>query len=154
MMNNAKTKLMYWLVDKIAPVASLFYHPPTWNHTIDNLLQLPDNTLGKQTALLLKKKQLTFVPKYESHDFKHVLLDYEMDGLGETRMVFFAFGNGNRSFITCISMILGIHLYPMQLKLFYKDYVRGKHSANISHWDFATLATEPCSLLKQKLYQP
>ena len=49
-------------------------------------------------------------------------------------------------------MALGILMYPLHVKLFYQDYKRGKHSANITNWNFAELVKQPCSLLKLKLY--
>lgn len=103
MLTTIKTKIMCWVIDTVTPIISIFYHPQKWPYTISGLLQMPDESLGKQTALLLQQQHFSFIPKYESNDCKHVLLDYKMDGLGESRMVFFTLGN--KSFITCITIV-------------------------------------------------
>lgn len=41
------------------------------------LQTLPEGTLGKDIAKCLEKNGLRLVPKYESHDLKHVLLDFK-----------------------------------------------------------------------------
>ena len=50
------------------------------------LQELPNGTLGKDIANCLDKNGLRLVPNYESHDLKHVLLDFKMTPVDEIRM--------------------------------------------------------------------
>ncbi|NQX86801.1 MAG: hypothetical protein HRT67_13025 [Flavobacteriaceae bacterium] len=66
-----------------------------YHQQVDKLRKLESVTLGKEIAKCLDKYKLTLVPKYESHDLKHVLLDYKMTAEDEIRMQAFMIGNGN-----------------------------------------------------------
>jgi len=118
----------------------LFFKTIPFKLKIADLLSLPDGTLGKETALVLKENNFEFIEAYEPHDFKHVLLNYAMTGLGEVRMQCFAMGNGNYYPPTWGIILLGAILFPHKLRLFYTDYKRGRQSVNITHWDFERLA--------------
>jgi ubiquinone biosynthesis protein Coq4 len=100
---------------------------------------LPNGTLGKATAQLLHKHQLHLIPNYESHDFKHVLLNYEMTPEDEVRMQFFMLGNGNYSF-TCLAFLPFGLLLPELWKDFYTHYQWGKQTQPIHQINFKELA--------------
>ena len=72
-----------------------------------------DGTLGKDIANCLEKNNLRFVPNYESHDLKHVLLDFKMTPVDEIRMQAFMLGNGNYSIPGFAIFIFGALLLPV-----------------------------------------
>ena len=110
--------------------------------------------LGKEIATCLDQHQLTLVPNYESHDLKHVLLDYKMTAEDEIRMQAFMFGNGNYS-IPCFAILaFGAVLLPDLWSTFYKDYKKGKKSIPISSWTIEDYATYTVHELRLKLNKP
>ncbi len=98
------------------------------------LQELPDGTLGKDIATCLEKNNLRLVPNYESHDLKHVLLDFKMTPVDEIRMQAFMLGNGNYSLPSFAIFIFGALLLPDLWAKFYKDYKNGLNSAPIKTW--------------------
>ena len=92
------------------------------------LQELPDGTLGKDIANCLEKNNLRLVPNYESHDLKHVLLDFKMTPVDEIRMQAFMLGNGNYSIPSFAIFFFGAILLPDLWRTFYKDYKNGLNS--------------------------
>lgn len=129
-----------WLLRSKPPIVQL-----------NDLLQMASGTLGKETALILKEQNYDFIKHYESHDIKHVLLDYPMNALGEVRMQFFALGNGNYYPPTWGVCALGLFLFPLNLNLFYKDYMRGKKSISLTHINIKDWVHLPINLAKENL---
>ena len=101
---------------------------------VDKLNELEKGTLGKDIAECLLKNKLRLVPGYESHDLKHVLLDYKMNPVDEIRMQAFMLGNGNISIPSLAIFLYGFLLLPNKWRIFYKDYKRGLASQPIKHW--------------------
>lgn len=112
---------------------------------------MPSGTLGKETAVTLKEHQFHLIPSYEMHDFKHVLLNYPMTGIGEIQMQFFALGNGNLFPTTWGIIAIGLILFPHKIGVFLKEYKRGKRCANITHWRFEDLVHQNIVYLRSLL---
>lgn len=89
-----------------------------------------ENSIGKELIQMLDHHKLNFIPFYEEHDLKHLILDYGMTSEEEIRMQAFLFGNGNRS-ISCVLFLLSGVLMPSAWGKFLEDYKRGKNSPDI-----------------------
>ena len=113
------------------------------------LQELPDGTLGKDIANCLQKNNLRLVPNYESHDLKHVLLDFKMTPVDEIRMQAFMLGNGNYTIPSFAIFLFGILLLPDLWKTFYKDYKNGQNSTPIKNWTIEEYANCQTSTLRQ-----
>ena len=111
------------------------------------LHDLPDGTLGKDIANCLEKNNLRLVPNYESHDLKHVLLDFEMTPVDEIRMQAFMLGNGNYSIPSFTIFFFGALLLPDLWATFYKDYKKGRNSKPIKTWTIEEYAHYQTSTL-------
>ncbi len=98
------------------------------------LQDLPEGTLGKDIATCLERNNLRLVPNYESHDLKHVLLNFKMTPVDEIRMQAFMLGNGNYSLPSFAIFIFGALLLPDLWAKFYKDYKNGLKSIPIKTW--------------------
>ena len=96
------------------------------------LRTLEKGTAGREIADMLDKNGFRLIPKFESHDLKHVVLDYEMTMPNEIRMQAYLIGNGNYSFPCLIFFTLGI-FYPEVWKDLAKEYRAGKASNSILH---------------------
>lgn len=113
------------------------------------LQELPEGTLGKDIATCLEKNNLRLVPNYESHDLKHVLLDFKMTPVDEIRMQAFMLGNGNHSFPSFAIFIFGALLLPDMWITFYNDYKNGRHSQPIKEWTIEEYAHCQTSTLRE-----
>ncbi|UTN03648.1 hypothetical protein L0669_20255 [Flavobacterium bizetiae] len=130
-MTNAFRQLKYlkitggiiWLLELIH---GKDYLAPKLNHL--RTLQL--GTVGREVAEMLDNKKYRLIPKFENHDLKHIILDYEMTMKDEIRMQAYLIGNGNLTFPCLIFFSLGV-FYPVIWKDLLKEYQTGKASKSI-----------------------
>ncbi|MEN5231570.1 hypothetical protein [Sphingobacterium faecium] len=101
---------------------------------------MPEGTLGQDIAKCLEENKLRLVPNYESHDLKHVLLDFKMTPVDEVRMQAFMLGNGNYSVPSIMIFIFGFMLLPDLWKTFYFDFKKGSKSKPIKTWNIEDYA--------------
>ncbi|WP_124980459.1 hypothetical protein [Nonlabens xiamenensis] len=125
-----------------------------YEQKVSELRKLENGTLGKEIAECLDKHNLTLVPKYESHDLKHVLLNYKMTAEDEIRMQAFMVGNGNYSIPSFAILIFGAILLPDLWRTFYSDFKKGKKSIGISEWTIEEYATRNLTELRDELLKP
>ena len=118
------------------------------------LRTLEEETLGKEIANCLDSYNLNLVPKFESHDLKHVLLAYKMTPEDEIRMQAFMIGNGNYSIPSFSIMIFGAILLPDLWKVFYNDFKKGKNTIAVSNWKIEEYATRNLNELRKELIKP
>ncbi len=125
-----------------------------YNQKVSELRNLESGMLGKEIADCLDIHKLTLVPNYESHDLKHVLLDYKMTAEDEIRMQAFMLGNGNYT-IPCFAILgFGAILLPDLWSTFYQDYKKGRKSIPISNWRIEDYAKSNINELRLKLNKP
>ena len=79
---------------------------------VDELRKLSEGTFGNDIAKCLDDHKLRLVPGYESHDLKHVLLDFKMTPVDEIRMQAFMLGNGNYTLPCFAILTFGAVLLP------------------------------------------
>lgn len=129
----------------------LFSDLELYNQKVSELRDLENGMLGKEIADCLDNHKLTLVPNYESHDLKHVLLDYKMTAEDEIRMQAFMLGNGNYT-IPCFAILgFGTILLPDLWSTFYQDYKKGRKSIPISSWKIEDYAKSNITELRLKL---
>lgn len=116
------------------------------------LKQLPEGTLGKDIADCLEMHHLRLVPDYESHDLKHVLLDFKMTPEDEIRLQAFMLGNGNYSLASFAIFIFGALLLPELWKTFYRDYQNGKNALPVKHWNIEDYAHYQTAALRSIVF--
>ena len=134
--------LSVWTIEQFHDIA-------IYEQKVRQFQELPDGTLGKDIANCLEKNNLRLVPNYESHDLKHVLLDFKMTPVDEIRMQAFMLGNGNYSIPSFAIFIFGALLLPDLWTTFYKDYKNGLHSKPIKTWTIEEYAHCQTSTLRQ-----
>ena len=125
-----------------------FYH-----NKVLKLHESPEGTLGKAVANCLDDHDLSLVPKYESHDLKHVLLDYKMTPEDEIRMQAFMIGNGNKTIPSIAILTFGAILLPDLWSVLYADYRKGKHALPIADWSLENYADFELSALRAQIYE-
>ncbi|PHR30772.1 MAG: hypothetical protein COA38_09950 [Fluviicola sp.] len=119
--------LSVWTIDYFSKME--IYHKK-----VTVLRELDDGTLGREIVRCLDDNNLTLVPKYESHDLKHVLLGYQMTPEDEIRMQAFMIGNGNYSLPSFAILGFGTLLLPELCGTFIKDFQKGRRSEKIADW--------------------
>lgn len=125
-----------------------------YHQQVDELRKLESGTLGKEIANCLDNHKLTLVPKYESHDLKHVVLDYKMTAEDEIRMQAFMIGNGNYSIPSFTIFFFGAILLPDLWTTFYADFEKGRQTVPISNWTVNDFANRSIRELRNELAQP
>lgn len=131
-----------WIIEQFHDIA-------VYEQKVRQLKEFSDGTLGKEIANCLEKNNLRLVPNYESHDLKHVLLDFKMTPVDEIRMQAFMLGNGNYSIPSLAIFLFGILLLPDLWTTFYKDYKKGRNSKPIKTWTIEEYAHCQTSALRQ-----
>lgn len=115
-------------------IIEYFSNMEKYHAQVDELRLLEKGTLGREIADCLDSHHLTLVPKFESHDLKHVLLNYKMTEEDEIRMQAFMIGNGNYSIPSFAILFFGILLLPDLWSTLYTDFKKGRKSIKISEW--------------------
>ena len=134
--------LSVWTIEQFNDIA-------IYEQKARQLQELPDGTLGKDIANCLEKNNLRLVPNYESHDLKHVLLDFKMTPVDEIRMQAFMLGNDNYSIPSFAIFIFGALLLPDLWTTFYKDFQNGRNAKPVKTWTIEEYAHCQTSTLRQ-----
>ena len=73
---RSRSWVLIFLTHRMAlPVLRLIRKPEKFPFTVEELINYPDHSLGKDLAVFLDNKQLELLPYYARHDIKHILLD-------------------------------------------------------------------------------
>ena len=136
--------LSVWTIEK-------FYDKNYYANKVQNLKKIPIGTLGNDIAKCLDKNNLRLIPKYESHDLKHVLLDYKMTPVDEIRMQAFMLGNGNYTIPSFTIFIFGALLLPEKWCTFYMDYKSGQKSKPVSNLTIEKYAGFQTQALRKRI---
>lgn len=149
--NLVVSGVKYVIVGGIKYVVKPFHNPLKHKLKLQYLSTLPSGTVGRKVADLLKANKLELIPDYESHDLKHVLLDYAMLPEDEVRMQICMLGNGNYSF-SCIAMsAMGIFM-PSLWPVFKEDFKKGKSIPPIKHLKLDDYSHFQLSYVKEQLF--
>ncbi|RSK43589.1 hypothetical protein [Hymenobacter perfusus] len=109
-----------------------FHDMAPYHRKVAALSQLPAGTVGKELADCLLTRNLTLIPGFESHDLKHVVLDYELEPVGEIRLQAFMLGNGNWTLPSFAIFLFGLLLLPRQWRKFLQDFRAGRQCISLS----------------------
>lgn len=118
--------LKIWMI--IKPL-QFFFKSKMEKHTSD-LENCKKGTVGYEVYRMLEKHKLQVIPKFENHDLKHLLLDYDMSSIDEIKMQMYLLGNGNYSIYCLLFAASGI-LFPIHWIEFYLNFKKGKNAISI-----------------------
>lgn len=110
-----------------------------FKYSLEELLELPQGSLGQELASYLSKKGFKLIPGYVRHDCKHILLRYEMDEVGEGCMQFYFLGNRRYSLTVILSVVLCLILMPEHFKKFVNEFKKGRRDRRFPDIDFNKL---------------
>jgi ubiquinone biosynthesis protein Coq4 len=125
------------------PYQKFFKKNQPWNITPEDLVLLPNDSLGFHIGYFLKKNNFEMQPKLEDHDVIHVLTNTGVSVIEEIGMQYFLFGNGKKSTYLFMVIFVGTLFYPNQLKTFYKYFKRGQNAHPFHQLNFEKMLYQP-----------
>src|SRR5688572_25413652 len=141
---KASFHLSVWTIEK-------FHDMKVYENKVNEFRNFGEGTLGKDVADCLDKHSLRLVPGYESHDLKHVLLNYKMTPVDEIRMQAFMLGNGNISIPSIAIFLYGFILLPHKWSQLCMDFKRGLFSESIKTWTMEQFANSQTKKLREQV---
>lgn len=151
-LTKIRSSVLVFLTHRMAlPVLKLIRKPEMFPYSIENLLQFPDGSVGKDLAVFLEQRKLPLLPYYARHDIKHLLLGYDTTDEGEVCLQCFMLGNRHISFPVVATVSFGIITMPGHWKKFVDSYRGGRNSIAISDWKWFEILTQPTVVLKEKI---
>lgn len=151
LIKKIRSVLLEILTHKLAlPLITRFRKNRQFPYTLEQLLLLPEGTLGKDLALYLHSKNFKLLPNYERHDCKHIILQYEMDEEGEARMQFYFLGNRHYSVPVVMTVLLCFVLMPDHWLKFYSEFKKGRSCVTFDDVDFIKIVTMNTNELRKQ----
>lgn len=123
-----------------------------WNVTVDSLSKLPEDTLGRDVSIFLKRYNLEVIPMAEFHDVCHVLFNYGTSIKDEACVQFVPLGNGRLSLPYLACTFISALFYPENWKDFYSAYCRGKKANKFHDWNFKELLETNTETIRKMIF--
>ncbi|WP_158974138.1 Coq4 family protein [Cellulophaga sp. L1A9] len=125
------------------PYQKYFKKNKPWTITVQELIILPQDSLGFHLYCFLSKHSFELQPKLESHDIYHVLTNIGTTVPEEISMQYYLWGNGKKSLYLFLVISTGTLFYSSHFKTFLKAYKRGKNTLQFFQVDFQKLVHLP-----------
>ena len=138
---------MYELSKK--PYQKFFKKGKAWEVKVNQLIQLPNDSLGFHLGCFLLKYNFEIQPKLEDHDIIHVLTNTGISVVEEIGMQYYLFGNGKRSLYLIMVIVSGTLFYPTRFSYFKQQYKRGKTAHEFYRLDFLNMLSIPLTHIQQ-----
>ena len=138
---------MYELSKK--PYQKFFKKGKAWEIEINQLIQLPNDSLGFHLGCFLLKYNFEIQPKLEDHDIIHVLTNTGISVVDEIGMQYYLYGNGKRSLYLIMVIVSGTLFYPTRFSYFKQQYKRGKTAHEFYGLDFLNMLSIPLTHIQQ-----
>lgn len=133
------------------PYQRFFKKGKAWDINVNQLIQLPSDSLGFHLVCFLLKYNFEIQPKLEDHDIIHVLTNTGISVVEEIGMQYYLLGNGKRSLYLWMVILSGTLFYPTRFSYFKQQYQRGKAAHKFYGLDFLNMLTIPISNIQQTL---
>ena len=148
-----RSAILVVLTHKIAlPVLILFRKAPAFSHSMNDIKELPAETLGHDLYLFLITRKLDLLRHYARHDIKHVLLNYDTTDEGEACLQCFMLGNGRISFPVISTVLFGIISMPEHWKKMKAAFKQGRRSNSFHGWNWNEMIDVPTNELRNRIF--
>ena len=138
---------MYELSKK--PYQKFFKKGKAWDVKVNQLIQLPNDSLGFYLGCFLLKYNFEIQPKLEDHDIIHVLTNTGISVVEEIGMQYYLLGNGKRSLYLWMVILSGTLFYPTRFSYFKQQYKRGKAAHEFYGLDFLNMLSVPLTHIQK-----
>lgn len=150
---SSRSAILVLLTHKIAlPLLKIVRRPNVFTYSKEQLMLLPEGSLGKDLFLFLEKRELPLLKHYARHDLKHVLLNYDTTDEGEACLQTFMLGNGRVSFPVLATVLYGFITMPEHWKKMRLAYKQGKSCSPFHGWKWNELLSEQTNDLRNKIF--
>ena len=129
---KTRYKLAHALTLLAPKIVKLTLVKDKWKYTIQDYRNFPVGTVAREIANYLDAKGLSFLPKGEKHDVRHIVLGYEMNVEGEVRMQAFLIGNGKLHLYGIAYLSFFLLLLPELLLECMGDFLRGRQAESLT----------------------
>ncbi len=149
---STRSAILVWLTHSLAlPILKLIRRPERFPYPMEILQKFPADSMGKELADFLLRKNLELLPYYARHDMKHILLEYDTTDEGEGCLQCFMLGNGHLSFPVVATVLYCFVTMPEHWTTFKAAYRRGKASKPIAAINWFGILQTPVKELQQML---
>ena len=131
------------------PYQKFFKKGKAWDVEINQLIQLPNDSMGFHLGCFLVKYNFEIQPKLEDHDIIHVLTNTGISVVEEIGMQYYLYGNGKRSLYLMMVIISGTLFYPTRFSYFKQQYKRGKTAHEFYGLDFLNMLSFSLTHIQQ-----
>lgn len=131
------------------PYQKFFKKGNAWDINVNQLIQLPNDSLGFHLGCFLLKYNFEIQPKLEDHDIIHVLTNTGISVVEEIGMQYYLLGNGKRSLYLMMVIISGTLFYPTRFSYFKQQYKRGKTAHEFYGLDFLNMLSVPLTHIQK-----
>lgn len=150
---SIRSAILVLLTHKIAlPLIKIIRRPTIFNYSKEQLMLLPQGSLGNDLFQFLQKRNLPLLKHYARHDLKHVLLNYDTTDEGEACLQTFMLGNGRVSFPVLATVLYGFITMPEHWKKMRLAYKQGRSCNPFHNWKWNELLPEQTSDLRNKIF--
>jgi len=147
-----RSLILEYLYEKSKKPYQLFFkRNASWDITVSELIQYPEQSLGFHLAAFLLKYRFELQPKFENHDVFHVLTHTGISVPEEIAMQYLLLGNGKRSVYLFAVIVTGTLLFPDYAKQFVQAYRRGSKAHLFHHLDFSKMLFVPVAEIQSTL---
>lgn len=148
-----RSLVLVFLTHQVAlPLLKIIRRPNTFTYTKEQLMNFPEDSLGKDLYQFLEKRKLPLLKHYARHDLKHVLLNYDTTDEGEACLQSFMLGNGRISFPVLATVLYGFVTMPEHWQQMRKAFKQGKQSSSIHRWKWNEILSEQTNGLRSKIF--
>lgn len=148
-----RKQLITWLFDKSQCIYThVFKHHEAWGITREDLLKLPQHTLGWHLGSFLLQHNFELIAKVERHDAYHTLTGYGIAVEDEIALQYLCFGNGKRSPYLLGAIFLGSLLLPDYLSYYLRSYRLGKAANPFHQFDYKKLLRVNLDVFRKTIF--
>lgn len=150
-----RERIITFNVHRLAlPIVSRMTEPDLIPVPLEKLRELPEGSLGNQLGRFLTKNGFGFLPHFETHDAKHVLLNYSASAEDEASMQFFYIGNRHYSPASIVTALVSIFMMPDHLSGFISAFRRGRKTKAIGKLRLGEMLFENTTDLQKRFGIP
>ena len=115
------------------------WHKDPWNSTEEQLLKLPEHSLGKALGLFYQQHNIKSMPKFENHDVYHILTGIGLKMHDEIALQYLLIGNGKVSLYLLGTIFLGTAILPEHHAYYRAAFLKGRRMPSFHHLNFKPL---------------
>ena len=141
-----------WVAQQIGPIVFCSgAKKESWKISTKQLLNFPNDSIGKALGEFLQNQKVEPLSKAEFHDVQHILFDFSISFVDEVALQFFLRGNGIKTIASVTTTIGAWVILPFHWKYLRYSYYKGQQYKNVSTLNTKTILNENIHHVKKAL---